>query len=120
VLNPLVTRLGATTTLWVRGRITGRPHSVPVRVLVVDGERYLVSPRGETDWVKNLRAAGAAELRRARRAPEPFKAVEIEDSDKLPVVQAYIGRYGLLPGMSKHFSLPLEPSAHPVFRIAPL
>ena len=65
VVNPLVSRLhsGGAQTLTVVGRSTGRPHAVPVIPVQVGESRYLVSPYGEADWARNLRAAGAGELR---------------------------------------------------------
>ncbi len=62
VANPLLMRLRVVPTLHVRGRTTGQRRSVLVNVLELDGERFLVSPRGETDWVRNLRAAGSGEI----------------------------------------------------------
>ena len=56
--------------LVVRGRTTGEPRSVPVNLLELDGERYLVAPRGNTQWVRNVRAAGTAELRLGSRGEE--------------------------------------------------
>ena len=53
--------------LYVRGRTSGQWRSNPVNVLTLDGRRYLVAPRGRTQWVRNLRAAGSGELRVGRR-----------------------------------------------------
>ena len=63
-----------------------------VNVLDVDGARYLVAPRGETHWVRNLRAAGDAELRVGRRVEE-VTAIELDDVEKLPVLRAYLRRW---------------------------
>jgi deazaflavin-dependent oxidoreductase (nitroreductase family) len=54
--------------LTVRGRKSGQPRTVPIVVLERDGERYLASPYGVVNWVRNLRAAGEATLTRARRS----------------------------------------------------
>src|SRR5262245_858528 len=59
--------LMGTRLLSVRGRTSGRWRSTAVNLLVLDGERYLVSPRGRTQWVRNMRAAGGGELRLGRR-----------------------------------------------------
>jgi deazaflavin-dependent oxidoreductase (nitroreductase family) len=82
VVNPLLMRLSVVTKLRVRGRKTGRWRSVPVNVLELDGERYLVAPRGETEWVRNLRAAGSGQLQYGRRRIEPFTVVEVPDAEK--------------------------------------
>lgn len=92
-----LTRLGV--SLWgarvlsVRGRTSGVWRSTPVNVLEHQGGRYLVAPRGAAQWVRNLRAAGAGELRVGRRV-EPFSASELPDEDKPPVLRAYLRRWG--------------------------
>ncbi|NLT54355.1 MAG: nitroreductase family deazaflavin-dependent oxidoreductase [Actinomycetales bacterium] len=80
--------------LRVRGRVSGRRRSVPVNVLHLDGARYLVAPRGQTHWVRNLRAAGAGELRVGRRT-EAFTAQELPDDAKPVVLKAYLTRWSL-------------------------
>ncbi|HML00637.1 MAG TPA: nitroreductase family deazaflavin-dependent oxidoreductase [Acidimicrobiales bacterium] len=79
--------------LQVRGRRTGEWRTTPVNLLLLDGERYLVAPRGETQWVRNLRAAGGGELVLGRRS-EPFTATEIvDDAQKVRVLRAYLRRW---------------------------
>ena len=89
---------------------------MPVNVLELDGERYLVAPRGETDWVRNLRAAGSGELQ-YRRGVEPFTAVEVSDEEKPRVVAAYLARWGRQ--VRGQFEALPDPADHPVFRIEP-
>lgn len=79
--------------LAVRGRRSGEWRETPVNLLELDGQRLLVAPRGETQWVRNLRAAGGGELRIGRRR-EPFTATEVADADKLPVLRDYLRRWG--------------------------
>ncbi|MCL2581584.1 MAG: nitroreductase/quinone reductase family protein [Streptosporangiales bacterium] len=91
------TRLGISVygsrVLSVKGRKSGQWRSVPVNPLALDGERYLVSPRGNTHWVRNLRAAGGeGELRIGRRT-ERFTATEIGDDAKPAVLRAYLKRW---------------------------
>lgn len=78
--------------LAVRGRASGEWRTTPVNLLTLDGRRYLVAPRGETQWVRNLRAAGAGELRLGRRA-EAFRGRELAGADKVPVLRAYLKRW---------------------------
>lgn len=101
VFNPLVARftrwgisLKGSRVLEVRGRTSGEIRSTVVNLLTVDGVRYLVAPRGETQWVRNLRAAGHGVLRVGRRQ-EPFRAVELADADaaKAPVLRAYLAAW---------------------------
>ena len=92
-----LTRLGLSVAgsreLRVRGRTSGEWRSTPVNLLVLDGDRYLVAPRGQAQWVRNIRAAGAGELRVGRRT-EPFQAAEIADTAKVPILREYLRRWG--------------------------
>ena len=115
VVNPLLLWLGVVPTLRVRGRKTGRWRNVPVNVLELDGERYLVAPRGETDWDRNLRAAGSGQLQYGRRGTEAFRAVEVSDKEKPRVVEAYLDRWG--NQVRSQFEALPDPTDHPVFRI---
>ncbi|GAA4676045.1 nitroreductase family deazaflavin-dependent oxidoreductase [Pseudonocardia yuanmonensis] len=78
--------------LAVRGRTSGQWRTVPVNLLVLEGERYLVAPRGHTQWVRNLRAAGTGELRLGRRV-EAFTATELDDDEKLPILREYLRKW---------------------------
>jgi deazaflavin-dependent oxidoreductase (nitroreductase family) len=115
VINPLLMRIGIVPTLWVRGRKTGYWRSVPVNVLQLDGERYLVSPRGETDWVRNLRAAGGGQLQYGRGRTEAFTAVEMPDQVKPRVIGAYLDRWR--SQVKAQFEALPDPADHPVYRI---
>jgi deazaflavin-dependent oxidoreductase (nitroreductase family) len=99
VFNPMVqflTRCGISVmgsrVLRVRGRKSGEWRSTPVNLLSLDGARYLVAPRGTTQWVRNVRAAGNGELRVGRRTEE-FRAVEVADEDKVPVLREYLRKW---------------------------
>ena len=78
--------------LEVAGRTTGEPRRTPVNVLTHEGHRYLVAPRGETQWVRNLRVSGTGTLLVGRRR-ERFGAVEVDDTAKPPVLRAYLRRW---------------------------
>jgi deazaflavin-dependent oxidoreductase (nitroreductase family) len=100
VMNRVVaalTRMGVSLwgsrILYVRGRTSGAWRTTPVNLLTHDGRRYLVAPRGETQWVRNLRAAGGGELHVGRRV-ERFAATELADGAKPPVLRAYLDRWG--------------------------
>ena len=85
--------------LYVRGRSSGEWRSTPVNLLTHRGERYLVAPRGTTQWVRNLRAAGGrGELHLGRRV-EPFRATELGDDAKPDVLRAYLKRWKLEIGV---------------------
>ena len=96
LFNPFVralTRAGISVrgarVLRVRGRSSGQWRSTPVNPLTVDGRRYLVAPRGTTQWVRNLRAVGTGELRVGWRT-EAFRARELDDETKVPVLREYL------------------------------
>jgi deazaflavin-dependent oxidoreductase (nitroreductase family) len=78
--------------LYVRGRTSGQWRSNPVNVLTYDGRRYLVAPRGHTQWVRNLRVAGGGELRVGSKI-ERFTATELADEQKPDVLRAYLKRW---------------------------
>lgn len=78
--------------LFVRGRRSGQWRSTPVNPLVLDGQRYLIAPRGTTEWVRNLRAGGTGELRLGRRV-EPFVAAELADAAKPPIIRRYVKKW---------------------------
>src|SRR6187431_1641309 len=78
--------------LAVRGRTSGEMRTTPVNLLTVDGERYLVAPRGATQWVKNVRAAGSCRLRVGRRVTDA-DLVELADADKPAILRPYLQRW---------------------------
>ena len=99
VANRLVRRLTrwgvsirGSRELAVRGRTTGEWRTTPVNPLEIGDRCYLVAPRGETQWVRNLRVASNGELRLGRRT-EPFTAVEVADDDKVDLLREYLRRW---------------------------
>jgi deazaflavin-dependent oxidoreductase (nitroreductase family) len=123
-----LTRLGLSVAgsriLEVRGRTTGEPRRNPVNPLTLDGARYLVAPRGNTQWVRNLRARGEGRLLVGRRA-EDFTAVELADDEKPPILREYLRRwkwevgafFGGIGPDSTDAELRDIASNHPIFRI---
>lgn len=116
--------LWGSRVLAVRGRKSGEWRTTPVNLLTHEGQRYLVAPRGHTQWVRNLRAAGTGELRLGRRA-EAFSAVELPDAEKPAVLRAYLERWkfevgvffdGVDAGASDAELLRIAPG-YPVFRL---
>jgi deazaflavin-dependent oxidoreductase (nitroreductase family) len=125
----VLTRVGISVwgsrELRVRGRKSGEWRTTPVNLLTYDGTKYLVAPRGETQWVRNLRVAGGGELRVGRRV-ETFRATEIADADKPEILRSYLRRWkmevgvffdGVGPDASDAELLGIA-GRHPVFRIA--
>jgi deazaflavin-dependent oxidoreductase (nitroreductase family) len=124
----LLTRLGISVwgsrVLRVRGRRTGRLFTTPVNPLTMDGQRYLVSPRGHTQWVRNLRVAGEGELLLGRGV-EGFHAAEVPDEERPPILREYLRRWraevgvffgGVGPDAPEEELARIAPD-HPVFRL---
>jgi deazaflavin-dependent oxidoreductase (nitroreductase family) len=113
--------------LAVRGRTSGVWRTTPVNLLDHQGRRYLVSPRGEGQWVRNLRVAGTGELRVGRRT-ETFRGRELSDEEKTPVLRAYLKRWkfeigvffdGVGPDSSDAEILAIA-AQHPAFEVLPV
>ncbi|MEJ7839781.1 MAG: nitroreductase/quinone reductase family protein [Thermomicrobiales bacterium] len=132
IANPLmitaVTKLGirpgGMAVLAVKGRKTGRLNRVPLNPVDVGGSAYLLSPRGTSQWVQNVRAAGGKANLYLGRALQPVALTEVDDSEKLPIVREYVTKF--YSAVGKIMNIPKNPSDdqlravlanHPVFRI---
>src|SRR5579859_6747336 len=111
IMNPVVMALGLSgaTTLAVKGRSSGLWRTVPVNVIKHAGDRYLVAPRGNTHWARNLQAAGGGELR-SRRGAEAFKAVEVPVAERPPILDSYRRAVTVTEGI---FAELPDPADHP-------
>ncbi len=129
-LVALLTRLGVSVygsrILAVRGRTSGEWRTTPINLLIYQGERYLVAPRGVTQWVRNIRASGEGELRLGWRR-ELIGVVELNDEAKPELLRAYLRRWrfevgtffqGVGPEASDEELCRIAPG-YPVFRIGP-
>ncbi|MCU1350824.1 MAG: hypothetical protein JWM05_33 [Acidimicrobiales bacterium] len=132
--NPIVRRLTrwglsvkGSRELSVVGRSSGEVRRVVVNLLDVDGDRYLVAPRGNTQWVRNVRAAGRAELRVGRHV-DVVAPVELADGDKPAVIREYLRRWkgevgmffeGIDENATDDQVLAIAPG-FPVFALAPV
>jgi deazaflavin-dependent oxidoreductase (nitroreductase family) len=113
LINPLVVRLsrwglavGTMHVLTVRGRKTGKPYSMPVSLVTLDGQRYIVSLPW-VSWVKNARASGEGVLERGPRT-EAVRLVELSLEERAPVVRAFPVQ---VPRGAAFFHLPPDPDA---------
>lgn len=114
-------------TLRVRGRKSGEWRSTPVNLLKIGGTQYLVSPRGQTHWVRNIRISREGELLLGGKV-QPFRAVELADDQKIHVLRDYLKRWKFEVGVffggvgpdSTDAELRRIAPDHPVFRVEPL
>ena len=132
VFNPLVGflagRLGLSMkgarVLSVQGRKSGEWHRTPVNPLTFKGQRYLVAPRGETQWVRNIRVSRAARLTVGGKTEE-VRVEELPDHEKPPILRAYLQEwawevkqfFGGVGAGASEAELARIASNHPVFRI---
>jgi len=118
LFNPLAMRLGigGSTTLAVTRRSSGTTQQVPVIPIEHAGARYVISTRGESQWVKNVRSAGSVELRERGRS-ERFTAVEIPVAERAPVLDAYRAKAGRM--VETYWKRLPDPADHPTFRLDP-
>ncbi len=117
IVNPIVSKRnpGGVATLTVPGRRSGLPRRVPVIPVMVDDTQYLVSAYGNSQWVRNLRASGVAELSRRGQATVVARAVEVPVADRAPVITAY--RNVASRAVDSFFTRMPDPRDHPVFQL---
>lgn len=136
ILNPVIGRLigagmpfGPNVLLTVRGRSSGEPRTFPVAIVRHDGRRFVQSPFGDVNWVKNLRASGEATLKKGRRV-EAVAAVELTPEQAAPILRsavapylrnrflrAILGRFFKLPPDATEAELVEEARRHPTFEL---
>jgi deazaflavin-dependent oxidoreductase (nitroreductase family) len=130
LFNSIVTGLirlgvpvGSMALLTVPGRKTGQPRSTPIAILEYEGKSYVITPYGAVNWVRNLRAAGRATLRRRGRT-DAIVAVELAATDAAPILQHAISRmpsflrpyFDVTPSSSLE-DFEREAASHPTFRL---
>ena len=111
--------------LQVKGRKSGRLYSTPIDLLELDGKKYLVAPRGRTQWVRNAEAAGEVVLKRGRYR-QTFSLRAITDEQKPKFLKAYLDRFRR--EVQRYFPLPADSDEqafaaivrdYPVFELTP-
>jgi deazaflavin-dependent oxidoreductase (nitroreductase family) len=130
LFNPLVAALSrrglsiaGSRVLEVQGRKSGEWRQTPVNPLDYEGKRYLVSPRGHTQWVRNIRVSNHGRL--VGRGSEEFSVTEVSDDEKPPILRAYLQKWkwevgaffeGVGPDSSDDELRRIAPG-HPIFRL---
>lgn len=116
-------KLATNTLLTVPGRKSGLSHTTPVTIIEHAGRRYVQSPFGEVDWVRNLRAAGTATLTRGRQV-ETVSASELTAEEAVPILRRALtmapavirSHYAVTPDAPLE-ALVAEARRHPVFEL---
>ncbi|MGW6055546.1 nitroreductase family deazaflavin-dependent oxidoreductase [Streptomyces sp. NPDC055189] len=116
--------LAGSAELSVRGRKSGQMQRVPVNPFTYEGAQYLVSARGHSQWVRNMRVAGGGELRVGRKV-RPFTVEEVPNAEKLPLLRGYLEKWGWevnqyfkgVTAKSTDAEIEAAASDHPVFRL---
>lgn len=118
--------LAGARELETTGRRSGLPRRTPVNLMRVDGVDYLVAPRGQTEWARNVRATPLLQLRLGRRT-QAYRAVELHGDEAVPALRHYLKRWAwevssFFPEGVTAASTDAELSAvvadHPVFRLS--
>ena len=117
VANPIINFLGVggAETLSIVGRQSGEPEKIPVIPVEYEGSRYIVSTRGESDWVRNLRAAGGKGQLGKGGSVEMFQATEVPVEQRPPIIEAYRKKAGRT--VDAYWKTLPEPADHPTFRL---
>lgn len=118
--------MGPLRLLETTGRVSGRPRTTPVVLTTRQGEDWLVSPFGETDWVRNVRTQPNVHLVRLRRR-QPVHLTEVDFDTAAPVLQTFLHRFRLVPFVPPAFTATVgsdlaaflaEAHRHPVFHLS--
>lgn len=111
--------------LEVRGRKTGKLYSTPINLLELNAKKYLVAPRGRTQWVRNAEAAGEVTLKKGTKR-EKFRLRPLTDAEKLPILKAYLDtfrrevqRYFTIPAGSPVEDFAAIAESYPAFELIP-
>jgi deazaflavin-dependent oxidoreductase (nitroreductase family) len=109
--------------LEVRGRKTGKLYSTPIDLLELNGKKYLVAPRGRTQWVRNAEAAGEVTLKKGSKR-QKFRLRPLADAEKLAILKAYLDtfrrevqRYFPIPAGSPPDSFAAIAESYPTFEL---
>ncbi len=112
--------------LQVRGRKSGRIYAMPVNLLEIDGKKFLVAPRGRTQWVRNVEATGEITLKKGSMR-QKFRAHAIPESERAGILKLYlekftttVQRYFLVPVGSDLEAFRGVAQHYPVFELVPV
>jgi deazaflavin-dependent oxidoreductase (nitroreductase family) len=118
VFNPIAKRfrMGGSEELVVKRRKSGEDQSIPVIPVEHEGARYIVSTRGESEWVRNIRAAGGCEVR-SKSGAVRYTAAEVPVAERGPIIASYRAKAGKT--VETYWKSLPDDADHPIFRIEP-
>ena len=117
--------VGPSALLSVRGRKSGKIHTIPIALVENSGTRFLVAAFGEVNWVRNLRVAGSAQLTRRHRT-EAIGVIELGTREAAPILKQFLGESQNVSFLKPYFHVTPQSSLadfeqealyHPVFRL---
>jgi deazaflavin-dependent oxidoreductase (nitroreductase family) len=111
----MATGISGTCTLVTPGRRSGEPRKVPVIPVEHEGGRYVVSTRGDSDWVRNARASGTLELECRKGSSGRFRAVEVPVEQRNDIIAAYRAKAGRT--VDTYWRKNPDAVDHPTFRL---
>jgi deazaflavin-dependent oxidoreductase (nitroreductase family) len=112
----MATGVGGSEKLTVRGRKSGAQQSIPVIPLEFDGARYVISTRGEAQWVLNVRANPTVQIS-SKKGTANFVATEVPVDARASVIEAYRQKAGKT--VEAYWKQLPDPGDHPVFKLTP-
>ena len=124
-LNAVGVAVGPFSLLTVQGRTSGKSHTLPLAPIERNGKRWLVSPNGAVNWVRNVRAAGMVTLTRGR-LHERLAVRELAPQESAPLLKEYVTRFSIVRSsfevtpQSDLAAFVAEAPRHPVFALEEL
>lgn len=113
--SSIMARMNVAESLTVTGRLSGKTRAVAVTSVDVAGVKYLVSTRGESQWVRNVRVNPSVILT-IKGAATAYVASEVPAQQRSPIISAY---KPLIPAVGEYFAKLPDPADHPVFALSP-
>jgi deazaflavin-dependent oxidoreductase (nitroreductase family) len=116
--NSIIAATNSVETLTVTRRVSGDPQEIPITTVNVNGVKYVVSTRGESHWVKNIRANPNVTLTVKRTSTE-YTAAEVPVDERAPIIAAYKPKFGKFV-VGRYFVKLPDDVDHPTFALAPI
>lgn len=116
VFNRVAMAANIGETLTITKRVSGEPQQIPVTTVDVEGVKYVVSTRGESEWVKNIRTNPHVTLA-VKGAATAYTATEVPAAERAPIIAAYKPKAGKV--VDGYFAKLPDDADHPTFALTP-